>query len=254
MRQEFALDADAGIGHFDGHHGTVAARAHVDTASLRRELHGVAQQIPDYLLKAPGIGANHAEVAGEARTQPDTACGGYRFDGVDRALDGIGEHRLVQRELELACRDARYVEQIVDHLLLSDGGAIDHLHAIVAILGRKLFVGEHARPQTNGVERRAQLVTDHCDEFVFCTIGVFSARRRAFRSGNRRLEPIFGDFAFRVVSHDLHQPGHGSRGSRHPGHDAARPEPRAVFAQVPALIGGAAGFERLAEFALRYLR
>ena len=27
VRQEFALDADAGIGHFDGHHGAVATRA-----------------------------------------------------------------------------------------------------------------------------------------------------------------------------------------------------------------------------------
>ena len=193
MRQEFALDADAGVGHFDGHHGAVAARGHGDAAALRRELHGVAQQIPDHLLQAAGIGANHAEIAGDARAQPDAARGRHGFDGLDGALDDIGEHRFVQRELELARGDARHVEQIVDHLLLSDGGAIDHLHAIRAILGRKLFVGEHARPQTDGVERRAQFVTHHRDEFVFRAVGLFGARRRAFRRGNGRLEPVFGD-------------------------------------------------------------
>ena len=68
MRQEFALDADACVDHFDGHHGAVAARCDADVAALGRELHGVAEQIPDHLLQAPGIGANHSEVAGDARS------------------------------------------------------------------------------------------------------------------------------------------------------------------------------------------
>src|SRR5215510_2007735 len=55
VRQEISADAFARVGHGDANVRIHALQARFDAASLRRELDGVGEQVPDHLLQAGGV-------------------------------------------------------------------------------------------------------------------------------------------------------------------------------------------------------
>ena len=95
--------------------------AHPNPAVLRRELHGVGQQVPEHLLKALGI----AHDGGPRRVLDEleeNALGvGRGRHRPDRRLDDGADLHGLEIELELARDDPRHVEQLVDDLVLRAG-------------------------------------------------------------------------------------------------------------------------------------
>ena len=71
MRNEFRLDADAGVGDADLDMRVHALEHDLDLAVLRRELDGVRQQIPDDLLKTARIAGDRPGRRIEEFLEPD---------------------------------------------------------------------------------------------------------------------------------------------------------------------------------------
>jgi hypothetical protein len=95
-----------------------------DDAALRRELHGVAQQVPEHLLEATGVAGD--DDAGVEHLLEAHAPGlGRGPRGLHRLLDQRRQVHALHVEAHLAGGDAAHVQQVVDELRLDAGVALD---------------------------------------------------------------------------------------------------------------------------------
>jgi hypothetical protein len=108
----------------------------------------------------------------------DPACVGGRTHGVDRFLDHFADVDRTHLEAELPGDDPRDVEQIFDQLRLYLGVPLDRLEGAGDVRVGQGAGAKDARPAEDGVERRAELVRQHGEEFVLQPVRFFCRRER----------------------------------------------------------------------------
>src|SRR5205814_7749938 len=107
-------DSLAGVGDADFDSIGASPQADLDASILRREFHGVGEQVPDDLLEAVRVGLHHSDVFAVVFLDAHAARVG---GGADRVAGGAGNFDkigLAHVEAQLAGADARGVEQILD--------------------------------------------------------------------------------------------------------------------------------------------
>jgi hypothetical protein len=81
-------DSDARVRHRDLHAAVRQRHPHVDASALWRELHGVGEQVQQYLLHLALIGADFAEALVHLPLQSDAATGSSLPHQQQRIVDG----------------------------------------------------------------------------------------------------------------------------------------------------------------------
>src|SRR5262245_20046411 len=85
--QEIMADAFARIAHCDANVRVNALQPRFDAASLRGELDGIGEQVPDHLLQANRVAGDLADFGGEVSLERDTFGVRRRFDRLNRLLN-----------------------------------------------------------------------------------------------------------------------------------------------------------------------
>ena len=169
--EELRIDADAVVGDFDLDIAALAGEADLDLAAAVGEFDGVGEEVPHHLLHAVGV-AGHVVGFGLKRSQELNLLGiGGRAHGIERGLDDGVEGHGADIEAHLAGHDARDIQKIFDELGLGADVSLDDFQAMGGVGGVELAHAEQARPAQHGVQRRAQLVAEGGEEFIFHPIG-----------------------------------------------------------------------------------
>ena len=181
---EHALDQIRRYPHpvvLDAQHDALARvpGAHLDVSPPRAVLGGIRHQVEHDLRQPVRIGL-HAKPG--ARHRVDQHAMRPRFEQrlrhLHRAQQRIGDFHRLLAQLDLAARDARYVEKIVDQArqvrrLPLEGAELRDLGAAQA---HELDRGR------DGGERVAQLVAQHGEELVLAPVGLAQCRSTRSRS------------------------------------------------------------------------
>ena len=137
-RQDLGLDPDAGVGQRQHRELAVARQPDANVAALRRELHGVGDEVGGDLTQAQRVAEHEAGAGIDEQLELHALALGLGA----RQLDGLLEDgRQVDRkelELELAGHDARDVQQVVDELRLGPGVSLDHLERLGRLVAGEL--------------------------------------------------------------------------------------------------------------------
>jgi hypothetical protein len=165
-RQRVRRYAHTAVQHAHGHCLALAPDGHFDATPPRCVLQRIAQQIVEDLLESHGV-AGHDDrlmLRRQREVQLPLACLGAGLR--DEALEQRGEVDGLALQRDLATRDARHVQQIVDQprkdldLSLDDReGAIGRCARVAVPRGELHGVADRA-------ERIAQLVPQHGEERV----------------------------------------------------------------------------------------
>ena len=119
-----------------------AVEPHLDAPAVRRELHRVAEQVPDDLLQPVGVAVDLV-AASPSSVDCELRCRLRLGRGPDRVDRGLDDRRRasIGRDVQpqLAGGDARDVEQVLDELRLRLGVALDHLEAVAESRRRALL-------------------------------------------------------------------------------------------------------------------
>src|SRR5262245_48629483 len=171
--QEIRADAFARVAHGDANVRVNALQPRFDAASLRGELDGVGEQVPDYLLQANGVAGDLADFGGEVNLERDTFGVRRRADRLNRLLNYRDQVNRTDLQPELAADDAGRVEQVINQLRLRFPTAFDDLRRLPSLLGVRPAVAQHSSVSENRVQRRAQFMRNQGEEFILHPVGVF---------------------------------------------------------------------------------
>src|SRR5262249_38823497 len=163
-RQGLGADASAGIADDDLDVRPDPLQLDLDPSIFRGELDRVLQQVPDDLLKTPGVAAHQEARHFENWLNPDALRLGRVTDRLQRVLDEAVQIDRLQGEPHLAADDLGDVEQIVEEPDLRLDVAGDDLDRPARLRLAELAALDEGRPAVHGVERIAQLVRDRREE------------------------------------------------------------------------------------------
>src|SRR4029453_12225260 len=176
MRQELGGHPLSRVAAPDLHMRTPPLESDLNASAFRRELDGVREEIPQDLLQTGRVAGNRAGLGVENRLQPDLFCIRRRSYDLDRLLNDRGKINLPYLQSQLACDDARDIEQVVDELCLRPGAALDRFQRTRTLPFTERLHAKHARPREDRREWRAQLMGDHREEGILGAIGGFGER------------------------------------------------------------------------------
>src|SRR5262245_45887186 len=196
-RQEFWRDSDAGVDHLDFGSSAEILEANFHDAPRRGELDGVLRQIPDHLLKPVGIKQEHMYGRVEILLQTHPFCLRLRAYRFDRRVDDGGEVGRLNITREIASDDGRDIEQVVNQFLLRAGVALDSLQGALFALFVEALAPDNPDPTEHGGQRRAQLVRDGGEKFIFQAVGLFGLRLRRLRAQQALGAFLLGSLAVR---------------------------------------------------------
>src|SRR5918912_170719 len=166
VRQKLRRDPDAGVADRDLNVRVHALQPDLYPPAPRGKLNGVREQIPDHLLKAHGVARDGDDARVHDLLQAHALCfrrGTDRFDG---CLDERIWVHLSDVYPELACDDARNIEQVVNELRLRTSVPLYRLKGFEGGVAAVLSGTQHVRPPQDGGQRRAQLVRDGGEELI----------------------------------------------------------------------------------------
>src|SRR5262249_335569 len=156
-----------GVAHFNFGLTVNKPEANFHNAPRRGELDGVLSKVPDHLLKPVGVEQEHVYGRGEILLQTHPfgfRLRAYRFDP---RLDNGGEVERLNIQREIASDDGRYIEQVVNQFLLRAGVALYSLQGALFALFVEAPPPDKHDPTEHGGQRRAQLVRDGGEKFIF---------------------------------------------------------------------------------------
>src|SRR5262245_58941512 len=133
--QEIRPDAFARVAHGDANVRVHALQARFDAASLRGELDGVGEQVPDHLLQAGGVAGDLADVGRQVGPERDAFGVRRRLDGLNRLFNYRDQVHQSDKESEFAADDAGRVEQVINQLRLRSPAAFDDVHRLLGLQG-----------------------------------------------------------------------------------------------------------------------
>ena len=154
---------------------------HLHAAALRRELDGVAQQVPHDLLQAIRIAGDRRGVEIDEQLKANPLGVGRWLHGLGGGADDVAEIHGAERQPDLAGHDPLHVEDVRNELLLALCVADDGLDGGLVAFRRQPRILQHVRPAEDGVERRAQLVRERGEKLVLHAAGFFRLGAQAPR-------------------------------------------------------------------------
>src|SRR5262247_3113691 len=171
--QEIRADAFARVAHGDANVRVNALQARFDAASLRGELDGVGEQVPDHLLQARWVAGDLADFRGEISLERDPFGVRRRVDRLNRLLNYRDQINRPDLQPELAADDAGRVEQVINQLRLRLSATLDDLRRLLDLLSVQPAVAQHSGVSEHRVQRRAQFMRNQGEEFILYPVGVF---------------------------------------------------------------------------------
>ena len=180
------------------------------------------------------------------------ACGGT--DAVDRCPDDRDQIGRTTLQLHRAGKNPRHVQQIIDQRGLKLRVSGDRLQRRLCARGVVRLLLEQTRPAENGVEWGPQLVRHGRQELVAQAVRRFSLSTSPFLSLEQQRPLLLREFALGEIAHDLRESLNLAGGVAQAGEHTHRPEPRPIFAHVPAFVLGAAGRGRSLDLPIRRAR
>ena len=144
---------------------------YVDTSAFRRELDGICQHVPDYLLQPASVSVHDIGRRGiGGKPQVNLLGDSDRPEDINSSLRQGQKIHGFKRQVHRPCNDSRHVEEVVDDERQGRGVAFNGLDGMAGACVRQLLRGQHPRPSEYRIERRAQLVRHHGDEVILETI------------------------------------------------------------------------------------
>src|SRR5690348_3102062 len=171
-RQQRGLDADPAVLHVDPDLVDFARRGKFDDAARFRILGGIGEQVGKNLCEAHRIGVEQDRGSGKILDHGLAALVDERADGFQRHRDDGTEIDACAAQLELAARDARHVEQVVEQQRHVLHLPLDHLLAPAALRIARVRGARQPRCLADGGERIAQLVRERRQKLVLAPVGV----------------------------------------------------------------------------------
>src|SRR5262245_33838962 len=156
--QEIRADAFARVAHGDANVRVNALQPRFDAASLRGELDGVGEEVPDHLLQANGVAGDLADFVREISLERDTFGVRRRADRLNRLLNYRDQVNWPDLQPELAADDAGRVEQVIDQLRLRLSVPLDDLRRLLDLQGVQPAVAQKSCVSEHRVQRRAQFM------------------------------------------------------------------------------------------------
>ena len=165
-RQKLRTDALTRVGDFNLVEPTVDFGDDIDPAILRRELDGVAQQIPYDLLQARLIG--HHACRAVADVGADLQVLGLRLTlhDVHRGQNGSGRIDHLQFKPHLAESNAGKIQQVRNQMRLHARIALDRFQPLRDDRRGPRRAAKHLYPAQNRIQWIAQFVRERRQEFV----------------------------------------------------------------------------------------
>jgi hypothetical protein len=164
-------DADAGVAHLDNevscrYTARLCMRREPHPAASRREVEGVAKQIPNDVRDLFPIGVNGWEVSGDPRIELEAFARGQRL--VERAglLEHLGDRKRRRGDSELIRGAARVVENLADLLQQLAPAVDDPGHALELTVAQcaENAVAQDLGMCDDGCQWGAQVVRDVREE------------------------------------------------------------------------------------------
>ena len=178
-RRRLGVEPGAVIAYRQARHVAHLGEPQLDRSVARRMVDGVADEVVHHLLEPRAIAA-HPDARSAVIDAASRRPAGAR-QHVEGALHDHIEIERLQIERHLAADRAADIEEIVEQPLEMQRLALDHVARVLPV--RTLRLG--AVEQEDGVEDRreriAQLVAEHCQEFI-------SRATLALCCGERRLD------------------------------------------------------------------
>ena len=166
---QLAGKADAVVLDPDRHPPVLELRGEVDTPLRRRVLGGVVEEIDEHLLEPRRVAAQLDGVGGQSHGEDVPALLDQRAGGLDRVADDVVQQHPLAPQPNLAERDARDVEQVLDEVR-------EVAHLALDDRARPLQRGGVQAQGLDGVadrgERVAQLVGQESEEAVLPAVGL----------------------------------------------------------------------------------
>src|SRR5262252_4523701 len=164
--QDVGRDALARIADDDLDVRSDALEPNLDPSPAGRELHRVLQEIPDDLLQAPGVTADPQARFLQYQPQQDVLGLGGVTNCLEPILDDAAQVDRLHAEPQVARRDSRHGEHVVDDPDLRVHVADDDLHRAPPLRLAEPTVVDERGPSVDYVEWVAQLVRERRQSLV----------------------------------------------------------------------------------------
>ena len=154
----------------------------LNSSALRRELHGVHQEVPDDLLEAARVSRDGRRSRVEHVLQSNGLGLGRGPDRIKGSLDDGPEIDRTNVETHLARDNPRDIEEVVDELHLHLRSPFDRLGGApdLGVIHPPQHLGLHQQ----GGERRAKLMRERRQELVLHQVRLFGLRLRPLGLGD----------------------------------------------------------------------
>ena len=165
--QRRRIDADAGVGHDQGQRFVGMFDVQRGHPTLRRELHGIGQQIEHDLLQRARVAAHGDAISVQPVLDPHAALVRPRPQHADAGSHHHAKLDDFIRKVIAARLDLREIEHVIDHVEQMMAGRVD-LRRIFDVVRADLaerLVADQLREANDGIQRRAQLVAHVGEEF-----------------------------------------------------------------------------------------
>ena len=188
VRQEVGGNTHAVVRDGDHHFTVFVLRPDGNAAVVRRVFCGIAQEIHKDLLEPRGVSGD-AELAPDGAREAVPPLHEERPRYGDRALQHGDEIERFHAQLDAPAIDARHVEEIVHHPGKLLALVVDHVRGPPGAfqVPGPLVADLHRVP--DGVERVAQLMTEHGEEFVLPLRFLADRLFRLFPFGDVQVRP-----------------------------------------------------------------
>ena len=188
VAQHLRRNADPVVAHRDHRLVLLGMELEPDAPAFRGVLGGVVEEVADHLGQAGGVALHLERARRQRHHQLLAARVDQRPRGLDRARDHRGEVDRLALQRDLAARDARDVEQVVDQPRQLVDLALDDVARARALLVGQLLEPHQLHRVADRRQRVAQLVRQHGQELVLAAVGLAELLLALAQARGRGLE------------------------------------------------------------------
>src|SRR6185437_3852981 len=165
-RQEVRFDSDAGVLDSYLHMGVDTFEDDFDATAFGRELHGIAEQIPKYLLQARRIATHWSDLGVDQCLDANGSVVCRRSYGIYCMRQDVLQARRMDLQHHLTRYDPTHVEQVIDDLGLNPDVARDRLQTAVEVVPLRPCLSQQLGPSLDRVQWRSQFMRQSGQKLV----------------------------------------------------------------------------------------